>query len=101
MRNGRSFKYYYLRTILAPSTAFRELDGDENRLRYSFWSVTIIAIVYTFVYIFLIVGGGQPFKPWLNIPIEVYYKYNVFFCAPSMFLGWVLAAGVVHLISSM
>jgi hypothetical protein len=49
--------------------------------------------------VFLIVGGGQPFKPWLDIPLDTYYRYNVFFCAPSMLLGWILAAGVVHTLS--
>jgi hypothetical protein len=29
--------------------------------------------------VFLIFGGGQPFKPWLDIPSETYYRYNVFF----------------------
>jgi hypothetical protein len=50
------------------------------------------------VYVFLIFGGGQPYKPWLDIPLEIYYQYNVFFCAPSMFLGWILAAGTIHLL---
>jgi Yip1 domain len=64
-----------------------------------FWSVLIMAILYTGVYIFLIMGKGMPFHPWLNISPEVYYRYNVFFCAPSMILGWILSAGVVHVIS--
>jgi hypothetical protein len=60
-----------------------------------------MAALYTFVYLFLIFGGGQPFKPWLDIPLEEYYRYNVFFCAPSMFLGWILAAAVAHLLSKL
>jgi len=46
-------------------------------------------------------GGGAPsaFKPWLAIPTEVYYRYNVWFLAPSMFGCWILAAGVAHLLS--
>lgn len=47
----------------------------------------------------MIFGGGKPFNPWLDIPLESYYKYNVFFCSPSVFLGWILASGVVHTLS--
>lgn len=75
------------------------LASDSRKLRLSFFAVLITAILYTFVYVFLIIGGGQPFKPWLDIPLDVYYRYNVFFCAPSMFLGWILAAGLVHVLA--
>lgn len=44
----------------------------------------------------ILFGGGQPCKPWLDIPIETYYRYIILFYAPSMFLGWILAAGTVH-----
>jgi Yip1 domain len=93
------FAKYYLGTITRPTKTFEDLLGDNKHLSFGFYAVLITAILYTFVYVFLIFGGGQPFKPWLNIPLETYYKYNVFFCAPSMFLGWILAAGVVHTLS--
>ncbi len=73
--------------------------ADPASMLKSTYAVLIMAILYTCVYVFLIFGGGQPFKPWLAIPLETYYQYNVFFCAPSMFLGWILAAGVVHVLS--
>lgn len=91
-----SFWVYYKGVIFKPKTTFSLLIDDKKHLSLAFKAVLIPAILYTFVYIFLIFGGGKPFKPWLDIPLETYYKYNVFFCAPSMFLGWILAAGVVH-----
>lgn len=94
-----SFANYYWSSIVRPGVAFENLIKDKNLLRFSIIAVSITAILYTFVYVFLILGGGQPYKPWLDIPLESYYKYNVFFCAPSMFLGWILAAGVVHTVS--
>lgn len=99
MKEERSFWYYYRMTATQPRLTFGSLIGDPLALRYTTTAVAITALVYTFVYLFLILGGGQPFKPWLDIPLESYYQYNVFFCAPSMFLGWILAAGVVHVIS--
>jgi hypothetical protein len=91
-----NFLKYYAGTITRPRLTFENLIVDRKYLSMSFIAVSITAILYTFVYVFLIFGGGQPFKPWLDIPLETYYRYNVFFCAPSMFLGWILASGVVH-----
>jgi hypothetical protein len=94
-----SFGNYYRLSIIRPDLAFENLIKDKNSLRFSAIAVSITAILYTIVYVFLIWGGGQPYKPLLDIPLETYYKYNVFFCAPSMFLGWILASGVVHTLS--
>ena len=93
------FINFYSGTITSPSATFEKLAAEKRNLAYGFNAVLITAVVYTLVYVFLILGGGQPFKPWLDIPPEIYYRYNVFFCAPSMFLGWILAAGVVHAFS--
>jgi hypothetical protein len=95
----RTFRDYYWGTIVQPASNFKHLIRDKKALRFSTFAVLITAILYTLVYVFLIFGGGQPFKPWLIISPEFYYKYNVFFCAPSMFLGWILAAAVVHVLS--
>lgn len=94
-----SFANYYWSSIVRPGIAFEHIIKDNKSLRFSVVAVSITAILYTLVYVFLIFGGGQPFKPWLDIPLETYYNYNVFFCAPSMFLGWILASGVVHTLS--
>lgn len=94
-----SFANYYWSSIVRPGVAFNNLIKDNKSLRFSIVAISITAILYTLVYVFLIFGGGQPFKPWLDIPLETYYNYNVFFCAPSMFLGWILASGVVHILS--
>src|SRR6266540_1945042 len=55
----------------------------------------------SYVYIFLWHGRGAPstLTPWQAIPKDVYYFYNQFMLAPSMFSGWILAAGVAHLLS--
>ncbi len=92
------FPQYYAGVLFRPGKTFSDLLSEKRKLRFSLYAVSITAIVYTFVYVFLVFGGGLPFKPWLNIEPELYYRYNVFFCAPSMFLGWTLAAACVHLI---
>jgi len=95
----RTFTNYYFEAFIRPRKVFNELLADPRSLKFGFWAMIIMAIVYTLVYVFLVMGGGTPFKPWLDIPLDVYYRYNVWFLAPSMILGWVLAAGVVQLLS--
>lgn len=93
---SNTFIKHYLSAFTRPKRAFSGIAGEHEKLKFAFISVSIQALLYTLVYVFLILGGGQPFKPWLNIPPETYYKYNVFFCAPSMYLGLILSAGVIH-----
>lgn len=94
-----SFLDYYVSIIKHPSKTFEDLIRDKQKIRFGFFAVLIQVSVYTLVYIFLILGRGEPFKPWLSIPPEVYYRYNVFFLAPSLIFGWILASGVVQLLS--
>ena len=95
----QKFQSLYFRAFFEPAKSIDALLHSPRYLKYGLYAVTIQAILYTFVYVFLIYGGGRPFKPWLDIPEDVYYRYNVFFCAPSMYLGWILAAGTIHSIS--
>ena len=92
------FIRHYRRAFLHPGRVFDALILENKGLQCSVIAVSIPAVLYSLVYVFLILGGGLPFKPWLPIPPEVYYRYNVFFCAPSMFLGWGLATGAVHIV---
>jgi hypothetical protein len=97
----KSFWHYYLGVILRPRRTFDALMNDSRRLKFGLLALSINAVLYTLVYIFLSAGGGAPssFTPWLAIPKDVYYYYNRFLLAPSMFGGWVLVAGIAHLLS--
>jgi hypothetical protein len=99
--NTMSFKDYYLGTLLRPRRTFDILMTDSRRLKFGLLALSINALLYTFVYIFLTIGNGAPssFTPWLAIPKDVYYSYNRFILAPSMFGCWILAAGVAQLLS--
>lgn len=97
----KSFNDYYFGTILRPRRTFEALLADDRRLKFGLLALLISVVLYTLVYVFLTIGGGAPssFTPFLAIPKEVYYSYNRFFLAPSMFMGWILAAGVAQLLS--
>jgi hypothetical protein len=97
----KSFKDYYIGALFRPRQTFDALLTDDRRLKFGLLAISINAILYNLVYIFLWSGGGAPstFTPWLAVPKDVYYFYNQFWLAPSMFGCWILSAGVAHLLS--
>ncbi len=96
-----SFGRYYLSILTQPRRGFNRLVSDPHRLRYGLLAFSIPAIGYTLFYILATIAGGAPsvFEPWLAIPKELYFQYDRFILAPSMLMGWILAAGVVQLLS--
>ena len=96
-----SFVSRYLRVFVSPRATFEALVRSEDRVAFAFGCVLITAALYTVIYVLLARGGGYPstFDPWLAIPAADYYRYDIAFAAPSIFLGWILAAGVVQLVS--
>ena len=46
-------------------------------------------------------SGGTPSPPWLAIPAADYFKWEALFSAPVTVLCWILAAGVMHLLSKL
>ena len=72
-----------------------------DQLKLGFLAVLLTAVLYNLVSIFLFIGKGYPssFKPWLAISADNYYKYNMFFIMPSMFLSYVASSAVIYLVS--
>jgi hypothetical protein len=98
---GRGFPSYYLAYFVRPATTFGSFLEDGRRVRYAVFSVLLPAAGYTLMYLLGWIAGGAPssFKPWLAIPIEQYFKWDIFIVAPRMFMCWVPASGVVQLLS--
>jgi hypothetical protein len=97
----RSFIDYCIGTILSPRSTFEALRLDERRLRFGIVGLAITIQLYSLVYIFLSIGGQAStlFKPWLAIPASDYFHYNEFLLIPTLFMGWILAAGATQLLS--
>jgi hypothetical protein len=94
-----SFGELYARTFVRPKRAFEELVAHPRALAYAGAATGITALTYTLVYFFLAHNGGRPttFTPWLAIPADDYYRYNLFLHAPSILLAWISAAGFAQL----
>jgi hypothetical protein len=94
-----SFLAVYGAAFARPKRAMAALLDEPRRLRWGAYGVAITALTYTLVYFFLSQNGGRPtvFTPWLAIPAEVYYRYNLVLHAPSVLLAWIAAGGFAQL----
>lgn len=98
-RGAPSFRALYARAFTRPRAALDALMADPARTRYGAFAVAITAATYQLVYVFLAHNGGRPtvFRPWLAIPAEVYYRYDMWLVVPSILLGWIAASGFTQL----
>ncbi len=96
---GPSFFAVYAAAFVHPKRAMAALLEEPRRLRWGAYGVAVTAVTYTLVYFFLSQNGGRPtvFTPWLAIPAEVYYRYNLALHVPSILLAWVAAGGFAQL----
>lgn len=103
LENSRSFCSYYRSMFFKPSKTYQEILKDKRFLKFGFLAVLIPAIGYTLFYFMAYSAGGAPstFKPWLALPIEEYFYYDIFIVAPSMLLCWIFSSGVVQLLSKL
>jgi hypothetical protein len=94
-----SFLAVYATAFARPTRAMAALRDAPHRLRWGAYGVAISAVTYSLVYFFLSQNGGRPtvFTPWLAIPAEVYYRYNLVMHAPSVVLAWIAAGGFAQL----
>ncbi|MHC1780204.1 MAG: YIP1 family protein [Bacteroidales bacterium] len=98
----KSFGSLYLRMFYRPSSTFDNIFDSGHTLKYAFFASLVPAIGYTLFYIMAWYSGGSPstFKPWLALPVEEYFKYDIILTLPGYFLSWIGASGVVYLICS-
>ncbi len=97
------FLKLYGRMFFKPESTFRLIFESKNSLKYGFFALLVPALGYTIFYIMAYYAGGSPstFKPWLALPIENYFKYDIVLTFPGYYLSWIGAAGTVYLISKL
>jgi hypothetical protein len=96
-----SFISLYIKMFTRPATTFEQLLSSNKKLSYGFFAFLIPALGYTLFYIMAWYAGGSPstFKPWLNLPIEEYFKYDIYLTIPGYFISLASATVVVFLLS--
>jgi hypothetical protein len=96
-----NFWSYYSGVFLHPSATFRQLLNDDRRLKFGLYAFLIPAIGYTLFYIMAYKAGGEPstFKPWLALPLDKYFYYDIFLTLPAYFLSLITAAAILQLLS--
>ena len=97
----KNFLQLYFRMFYTPKSTFKLLFNSDKALQFGFYSLLIPIIGYTAFYIMAFYAGGSPssFKPWLTIPMEDYFKYDIFLTLPGYYLSWIGASATVYLLS--
>lgn len=90
----------YLRMFYKPKSTFEIIFESNSALKFGVFGILIPAIGYTLFYVMAYFAGGSPstFKPWLALPIENYFKYDIFLTLPGYYLSWVGASATVYLV---
>jgi hypothetical protein len=96
-----NFSALYFKMFYKPQSTFRLIFESPDCLKYGFFALLVPAIGYTVFYIMAYYAGGSPstFKPWLALPIEKYFKYDIFLTLPGYYLSWISASGTIYLLS--
>ena len=96
-----NFRTLYFGMFYKPKSTFETIFESDKALKYAFWAFLIPSLGYTLFYIMAYYAGGSPstFKPWLTIPIEEYFKYDIILAFPGYYLGWIGASATVYLLS--
>lgn len=99
-RNEKTSLWGYLGLILlSPRNAFEQLMADERRVQLGSWAVGLVAFGYTVsLVLWFLIGGRSRISPWLAIPLESYFFWEIFFIGIVTICCWILASGVVYLL---
>jgi hypothetical protein len=96
-----NFGTLYFKMFYKPESAFEAIFESDKALKYGFSAFLIPSLGYTLFYIMAYFAGGSPstFKPWLAIPFEDYFKYDIILTLPGYYLSWIGASVTVYLLS--
>lgn len=95
-----TFPSCYRSFFLRPGDTVDRILAEERKLRLGMLALLVPLVGYLIVYLGLSQSGAYPSKlaPWLAIPAEQYYRYNIFLLPPSILAAWLLASAVVQLL---
>lgn len=95
-----NFWKYFFEVIYKPQSTFDLLLSDSQHLTQGIKSLFLIGVLYTFTDIGLAVIQAEIMIPaWVLIPKDEYYFWEIFFTIPVFIVTWILASGLIQLLS--
>jgi hypothetical protein len=89
---------YLTGSIIKPQKTFEKLLNEPKSTSYALLIGAIMGILYTVSIIgFCVTQKTSYIKPFLIIPAETYYFWEIFFAYPITFLNLILTTGVLYL----
>lgn len=86
--------------VTRPLSTLRSLSSHPRGVRWSAYAVAMLCLLYSLTVAGLhSIGVSATVQPWLRIPAEEYYFWEVYLIFPVYFGCWILAAGFVQLVS--
>jgi hypothetical protein len=92
---------YFWLFVRHPRQSWAQLLADPARLRHGLLAVLVVGVGYAATVEGIALSGGTPSRPWLAIPVVDYFRWEALFIAPVTLLCWILATGVMHLLSKL
>lgn len=89
----------FLRAYTSPTSLYQDIAREkQNR---SWLCVLLYSLLYVAGSFWLYFKGYTPFEaPWITLPKDIYYLVQAFYILPLVFLMWILAAGVLRILSN-
>jgi hypothetical protein len=86
--------------VRSPGTFIRRLATDPRAAFVGFRNVLAIAILYELAILLWAIGAdGVTLPPFLRIPEDQYYAYELAFLIPLFLLTWLLAAALAYVLA--
>ncbi len=94
----KSYINDFLRAFYSPNDLYREIAKEQKNR--SWLCVLVYCLVYIVGSFWLHFKGFTPVvSPWISLSIEKYYLVQALYILPLIFLMWILATGVLHVMS--
>jgi hypothetical protein len=95
---ARHWPKYFPRVFYSPREVFERLLNDRSRQQIALAAMVAMALLYSFVPVFLAILDGIPYpEPFLRIPDDRYFYWASYFYVPVLLLGWVFGSAVLQL----
>lgn len=90
----------FIKSLFKPFSLYRDI--EKGKSYYSWICVLVYCLIYVFASLWLYFNGYEPFvNTWIKIPEDIYYLVQSFYILPVIFFMWILATGIIHIISKL